>query len=100
MTVILAFPMEISMAHGNFQVLEISMAVILAFPMEISMAHGKFHGRPYFTLDGQCMAALVSTASALHFMVKLTFPFLWRVCLEKAFLLLARDNVLVLHILH
>ena len=46
------------------------------------------------------MATLVSTASALHFMVKLTFPFLWRVCLEKAFLLLARDNVLVLHILH
>ena len=32
-------------ATGNFQVLEISMAVILAFPMEISMAHGKFHGQ-------------------------------------------------------
>ena len=31
-------------ATGNFQVLEISMAVTLAFPMEISMAHGKFHG--------------------------------------------------------
>ena len=32
MTAILAFPMEISMAHGNFQVLE------------ISRAHGNFHG--------------------------------------------------------
>ena len=25
-----------------------------SWPMENSMAHENFHGRPYFTLDGQC----------------------------------------------
>ena len=40
-----AAPMEISMGHGNFQVLE------------ISMAHGNFHARPNLRLDSRCTRA-------------------------------------------
>ena len=29
------------------------------------MAHGNFHGRPYFTLDGQCLVGLTVSRSDL-----------------------------------